>query len=870
MKHFSDMNSRLLGLVVAVTFSVLACSNLEGVRPARSKLPAGASKATAGASVPPSSSSSFIAFDPPAVWTGATPLGVSASSDVKSFRLFIERRQVTDLITDFNYKFPSQAARDGANLEAIVIGYDSAGIMVARSPATTIAFANPKTKGKWSPEKFYWRDAYTGQNANDDTIYPRKVIDAVVGGRMRMSQTLNPSGLRVLIDEKPILLTNPPAIFNDSDTSWKAGGTYPFIPWPYQGGDVDTFAYTNGEHVVTISEYTIDSNDPSQFYFSRFKVHFENGHTPMRLVPRHQEYVLGIGETLELSNEMMLEYTDSIGTKAVPVTLSFQRGDALAVTIQSNNRIVGSRRGLVEVMARYNNQQYAFFRVRVGVEGFPHFAKGGKILHRYDPVQSILPRSLFNSYVIFDEGPQYVEEYKKAHYNAFETGLVSNPWHMRGGSDSNQLKLAGYNSRTDQVIGTIVQRSLESGLYVIATGDEFARYGSYVWSYSYNYISWAMASFQYIFQKMFDSGRFISVEIVDELGMMGSDAPNMDRFRALNADHTARSHWEDNIFVAANDPSNADYGYLFGKPIDPAVVENMYASLNALHVPMGWPLYSLMGGDVAYNWGPFSAELKPYATWKPASDHHSWEWTSTIKWAQHPTTGDFSTYFLPAMDFGVLDRQLSRVDPNYPLMVDWGAVGNNYIKMSPGVDQNLGLDPSSSDLTAIADPAYAEQQISYLIARGAAGLRGYHMSTASHRQRNRQAALGTRIDDSGMDPFDINVRGWKSAAAINALIEEFEAYLLQPYASIVNPGPSQIVAGARRGEAGAIYWTISLEDRPVSTVVDLTEYSEGAHSIEVISLWQTQVTKSLIDQSTVSALQLSYEPGETKIVVFKR
>jgi hypothetical protein len=224
---------------------------------------------------------------------------------------------------------------------------------------------------------------------------------------------------------------------------------------------------------------------------------------------------------------------------------------------------------------------------------------------------------------------------------------------------------------------------------------------------------------------------------------------------------------------------------------------------------------------------------------------------------------------LKYLNFGVLDRQLSGVDPNYPLMVDWSADANNYIKNTSGINQVQGIDESVSDMAPIYDPSMVELEISHLIARGASGLRGYHWSTDDHKTKALNTPIGSIVSDTGADPFFANGRGWKSASIINNLIAEFEPYLLQPYASIVNPKSSQIVAGARQGGVGSIYWTVSFEDNPVSITLDLSQYSNENGSVEIISLWQGQVTRENINESSLKSLNLKYKPTETKIIVIK-
>jgi hypothetical protein len=162
-----------------------------------------------------------------------------------------------------------------------------------------------------------------------------------------------------------------------------------------------------------------------------------------------------------------------------------------------------------------------------------------------------------------------------------------------------------------------------------------------------------------------------------------------------------------------------------------------------------------------------------------------------------------------------------------------------------------------------------ELEISHLIARGVSGLRGYHWSNDDHKTKALNTPIGSIVSDTGVDPFFANVRGWKSASTINNLIAEFEPYLLQPYASIANPKSSQIVAGARQGDVGSIYWTVSFEDNPVSVTLDLSQYLNENGSVEVISLWQGQILRNIINNDSAKSLTLNYKPTETKIIVFK-
>ena len=804
-----------------------------------------------------------IGFSPPAIWTGAVDLNISKPPEIQILKMFIEHRQVTDFFYNKNYKFPSQSTRDASNLEAYVLGYDGLGNQIGKSKSAYISLANRKKTPERNIENFFWRPQFTGKGQpNDESLYPRSNISNKISGRMRMSMNQKnflASGLNVLIDDKPIKIIDPPS-FPNPNIPWYAGHENYFYPWTYEGGDVDTFAYPNGIHSITIKEYDSNYDNPNLFYQQKkYIMDFENGHSPMALVPKQQEYVISVGETIDVSNDMVLEFTDGVNSQSVPVNLAYKRGDPQSVST-SKSEITGTRRGVVELQAFYQNRFYATIRIRVGVDGFPHFGIGGEIRHDYEKDKSIIPRSLFGSYDIF-KGNAYIAEYKNAGFNAYETGIFSNPWYWRAAVGSNDLILASYNKEQDKVLDNIIQNSKNSGLHVIATGDEFARYGEYVWAYSYNYLPWAVPSFMHAFQKMHDSKRFIAVEMVDETVMMGSNAPNLDYARIISKG--VESPWENNV---RNDKSN--YMYLNGNPIEPSVVEKLHKSVSNFSVPMGWPLFSLVGGDRAYNWGPFGEDLKPYPAWNKASDYHSWQLTLSSGWIHHPTTGDLLSY-LKYLNFGVLDRQLSGVDPNYPLMVDWSSDANNYIKNTSGINQVQGIDESVSDMSPIYDPSMVELQISHLIARGASGLRGYHWSTDDHKAKALNTPIGSIVSDTGADPFFANVRGWKSASIINNLIAEFEPYLLQPYASIVNPKSSQIIAGARQGDVGSIYWTVSFEDNPVSVTLDLSQYSSENGPVEIISLWQGQVTRENINESSLKNLNLNYKPTETKIIVIK-
>ena len=815
-----------------------------------------------GKSIKTDSENYNIGFSPPAIWTGNVDLNISKPPEIQILKMFIEHRQVSDFFYNVNYKFPSQSTRDASNLEAYVLGYDALGNQIGKAKSAYFSLSNRKKMPERNLDSFFWRPKFTGKGQpNDESLYPRSNIANKVSGRMRMSMNqkgfLAP-GLKILIDDKPIKIIDPPS-YPNPNIPWSAGHENYFYPWTYEGGDVDTFAYPNGIHSITIKEYDSNYDNPNLFYQQKkYIMNFDNGHSPMALVSKQQEYVISVGETIDVSNDMVLEFTDGVNSQSVPVSLTYKRGDSQSVSI-SKSEITGTRRGVVELQAFFQNRFYATIRIRVGVDGFPHFGIGGEIRHDYEKDKSIIPRSLFSSYDIFKDNV-YVAEYKNAGFNAYETGIFSNPWHWRAAIGSNDLILASYNKEQDKVIDNIIQNSKNSGLHVIATGDEFARYGQYVWAYSYDYLPWAVPSFMHAFQKMHDSKRFIAVEMVDETVMMGSNAPNLDYARIISKG--VESPWENNI---RNDKFN--YKYL-KNPIEPSVVEKLHKSVSNFSVPMGWPLFSLVGGDRAYNWGPFGEDLKPYPDWNKASDYHSWQLTLSSGWIHHPTTGDLLSY-LKYLNFGVLDRQLSGVDPNYPLMVDWSADANNYIKNTSGINQVQGIDESVSDMAPIYDPSMIELEISHLIARGASGLRGYHWSNDDHKTKALNTPIGSIVSDTGVDPFFANVRGWKSASIINNLIAEFEPHLLQPYASIVNPKSSQIVAGARQGDVGSIYWTVSFEDNPVSVTLDLSQYSNENGSVELVSLWQGQVTREIINESSLKSLNLNYKPTETKIIVIK-
>jgi hypothetical protein len=55
----------------------------------------------------------------------------------------------------------------------------------------------------------------------------------------------------------------------------------------------------------------------------------------------------------------------------------------------------------------------------------------------------------------------------------------------------------------------------------------------------------------------------------------------------------------------------------------------------------------------------------------------------------------------------------------------------------------------------------------------------------------------------------------------------------------------------------------------VSVTLDLSQYLNENGSVEVISLWQGQILRNIINNDSAKSLTLNYKPTETKIIVFK-
>ncbi len=824
-----------------------------------------------GATAAVPDNSSAISFSLPDVLTGEVPLTVQATPGIASYRLNLEGASVTDYRTNFSsYLFPSQALRDAERLRAQVIGYDANRLEKARSSMREVRAANHgqpllgASAFLWAPE---FKSGLEGVPPEGSVA-----LETAVAGRKRLVCTWlarRPPGvtLNLLIDEQPIRLirrpTNTGADGDLKNRPWLPGRWAPSFG-AEAGGDVDTFAYANGTHTLTVMQRGVDTPDVKLFHQYRFAVRFENGHTPMRLRARHSEYVLSIGQTRDLSSELNLEYTDLKGAHPVKAVFSVASAMPGIIRVEPDGRITGLKPGLAEVQAACDNDYVAYLLVWVGQEGFPHFTRDGQIVRQYTPGASFIPRSLFHSFEALQKDPVRTGLYRKAGFNCLEAGLISSPWSAYNALQLGQIPpatdaefLKRYCADADKIVNTIAGFCQTNNLHWIVTGDEFARFGQYVWVYSYDYVPWALPSFVHCMKRLQECGQVVAMEMVDEVGMMCSPMPNLDRAKARQKDANPDWHtpWEDNVkgHVAKT-----------GKPIQPDVAERMMAATEGKRPPTSWPLFSLHGMGTGCNWAPFNEP--PYPGAVQVADYTSWQW-GLNDWVQHPVSTPLRQV-LGAMDWGVRLRLLEGGNIRQPLMIDWSACMPSYIKKVQAMQWVMGKDLTDDAFAAIPDPEYVERQISYLIARGAAGMRGYHMSTPDQLQRVRDTPIGGKVSDTGMDPLEVNVAGWRSAAIINGLIEELTPLILQPRLDAVDLGSDAMVVTARSGQAGTLFWSVSFLDQPYETTVDLREYAKGASSVECISLWSSQLTRTTIPKTKLGKLQLRYEAGETKVFVF--
>ena len=863
-------------------------TNTPGIQPTRTRTPTpGIPTAVPTQGPDDGIAVGYLDVSAPAVWTGHVQISSSGNKAGAAFyRVFLDYHPISGLIeinTPFN--FPSYAVHDAKNLPLFISGYTSERREFARSNVKLIETFNHHTPERRGLEikGVFWKTEWTHgrtdlvQTTNiDRDYYPAKSLDESMSGRVRVfidrgtqDQTIEAN--KYMLDGDDMMLDTAPTspIPQYWFDNWVPGSTR-FTPWmlrrgiSHAGDDLDTTRYANGDHIFSITEHDLSSEvshaTRANYHRTHFKFRFDNGHAPRRILAPASEHVVLVGETLDLTNRFTLEYTDGVGAHNVPVVITHYRGSRNIVEI-NGQQIIGRKRGLVQLLARYNNKQYTIFKVRVGKENY-HFGRNG-IQKTYDPQQSIIPLTLFQSYSNFIyenvfEGapnPQWTDAYLAAGFNTVESGLVQNPWYSWFGQEDQtpEQQAAAYKQHVDGIFARLKTQLDKHDLLFLATGDEFARVGWYLWAYSYNYIPWAKESFRYAFQKLRELNP-LAIEMVDEVKMMVGSAPwNLDV-----AEHNMGSF-----------PQLAD------RPLQPDILMDLYALVKQYNIPMGWPLFSLAGPEHAYNWTPFE-DSKPFPEWRPSSDYHSWQYSGDTDNAPVSHSWKGLRYDLYE---GLVSRQLysGGVEVHHPFMMDYRFCPVLYEKRTEeGLEMIVGVDTAPPYNPQLDNFVINPMQMFAQLAAGVNGLRGYHAMGKKALTMKRDAKLGERIYDcyaaapeTDTTPW-IYRENWESVSMSNNLIREIEKYLLQPFTNVANQGNPAIWAGARSGTVGNIYLSVSLNETPVTTTLKLSEYTAGVTQIERISFWQNDIKRTILSPQQAASQGIKDMPGQVEIFVFKK
>lgn len=642
--------------------------------------------------------------------------------------------------------------------------------------------------------------------------------------------------LRVFVDDERIQQDENPAVVgarvggHESTNDETGAASYTV--------DIQTSRYMNGQrHVRFVAEsvepepihnlirkqtvlgaQTPADNTPMVLEFAPI---FNNGRTPMQVIPKWRDVYLLPGESVTVPCELL--HTDgyrSLLTAADGLRIRAEGRVYVGNELMRDGRLIATSNGVDEITAAATPgldtftlftaelQQYALdFRPRVlpaeikvnviPARVFPHFGKGAnRFLDTYTPGESFIVANLFgiglNDFA--EDEPGLVAELEAAGFNAINSGIYAN------GRTMGVADLAAYQAAYDAKYADLwAFLARNPGLFVLASGDDVARDRN-----DFNWVvktAFGLDTVGYAFQKAAESGQVLLIDMVDEANM------------TLGASPTPDEPWLD----PDGNPTIPEDSLL-----NIVAAARQGAALGANEIAISWPILGLSH--------PWTAHA--YFNDPAIGDYASLFWTIYTKahWL-YDTPED--------LYYGISrGHRTWMVKRAMPRLGQVSGMAEFYAKLSAG---NV-FDPTRDlpyHITRIGnDPLTAPLQLWYTLAEGCAGVRLYTFDgPGTGRGDTDLPRLGEA--QTGISPT-VRPDMWESYSLALNLAHELEDLVLTPQAHAPYLHP-KLATGRKSSDAGEmlIICNFSVSDIQAPIPADVGAGLAGGTLVRIIGTEKT-------------------------------
>ncbi len=440
----------------------------------------------------------------------------------------------------------------------------------------------------------------------------------------------------------------------------------------------------------------------------------------------------------------------------------------------------------------------------------PHFSRDGRILHQYEPGQSIFIRTLFKLRPPFiAETPGLLAKVKEAGVNVLTAGFFANPGDHRE-FKTYQMWAEDFQQRW----GLTLAVSRQAGMPLCLLGDDFARFPREL--HAVLTLPWAPHAVKTAVTAARDSHRVICIEMMDEVNAIWGDTPRPTDGRWQKK----RPPIPDDAFVKLMQIINS--------------VPN--------RPPLTWPVVNWSSPEAAKAWMG-DPVFSDYAT-------HYW----------YP--GEFASISQNALDMDYrIDVRQKVLPPNRPFLVLTKVTGAFYTKQGPGGQYTPKQDKL---VDAPYTPVSVAAQIMRAAALGAAGVRVYAFDSLWAQQR-REAAVGETVE-TGTNPLTgIGLDRWRAMSAAFHLIEKIEPILLDRQLPADDWGQPYTTT-ARQGADGRIFMVVSNSDQTQTHALRLEPYLYPGGTIRQFTLLGEHLTEEALQTPPKS---LTLKPGASVVWLFR-
>ncbi len=580
---------------------------------------------------------------------------------------------------------------------------------------------------------------------------------------------------------------------------------------------INTARYRNGRRKVTLMLLTVEPTPinsllqdklvvgnrkptEAQPWVLEFECVFENGRTPMAIVPSARVLYLTPGQSGTVSCEVM--HTDGYRQTVTEADGLRLRGEGkffVGLTLLRDQRTIATSNGTDTITAAATAgldaytwftaelQQYASdvrprvlpARIKVVVRpahDCPHFGKGvTRFLTAYTPGESMFVANLFGIGTDQFRNPvggaldtpyedDLVDTLLEAGFNCINGGIFVTGWNNPGASSLVAWK-AIYDAYMANFFALLLRHP---DLYSLGAGDDIARARAYQKWVSVD-VPWGMDAVSYAFQKCAENGKIILVDMVDEAnGALGGDPTPAVNFPDGDGNPTIPNTLVTDIVAAAR----------------------AGAALGGTEIGISWPILGLSHPYTAAQW--FNDP--------DVADYVSYFWT--IYDESHPHY-DSPYEQRRGMEASLVDWMVRK---ELPSLCQVSGMGEFYAKCSAGDH----FDPARDfpyHLTRIGnDPELSPAQVWLGIVHGNAGVRCYIYDTdGTNRTRTDLPVLGEC--QTGVSPT-VQPDIWAAMANGINLAHDLEDLVLQPTSNAPMVDPV-LVCGRKSSAAGELFILIN-------------------------------------------------------------